>query len=70
MAWLLNVTNFFTNQKTSPVTLSVGGNIKQILTILLSIVLFGNRISPMGAIGIATTVVGAIIYSVVDHKKM
>jgi drug/metabolite transporter (DMT)-like permease len=69
MAWLLNVTNFYTNQKTSPVTLTVGGNVKQILTILLSIVIFDTQISFTGALGIAVTVVGAMAYSFVNLKK-
>jgi uncharacterized membrane protein len=69
MAWLLNVTNFYTNQKTSPVTLTVGGNVKQILTILLSIVIFDTQISLTGALGIAVTVVGAMAYSFVNLKK-
>jgi len=68
MAWLLNITNFFTNQKTSPVTLTVGGNVKQILTILLSIAIFNTRVSFMGALGILVTVAGAILYSIVNHK--
>lgn len=69
MAWMLNVTNFFTNQKTSPVTLTVGGNVKQILTILLSIAIFRTHITFMGALGILTTVAGAMVYSFVNHNK-
>lgn len=69
MAWLLNITNFFTNQKTSPVTLTVGGNVKQILTILLSIAIFNTHVSFMGALGILVTVAGAILYSIVNHNK-
>jgi drug/metabolite transporter (DMT)-like permease len=69
IAWLLNITNFFTNQKTSPVTLTVGGNVKQILTILLSIVIFSTQVTLMGALGILVTVMGAVVYSIVNHNK-
>jgi uncharacterized membrane protein len=47
----------------------VGGNVKQILTILLSIVIFRTQVSFMGALGILVTVIGAVVYSIVNHNK-
>eukprot|EP01089_Gocevia_fonbrunei_P006908 TRINITY_DN1791_c0_g1_i2.p1 TRINITY_DN1791_c0_g1~~TRINITY_DN1791_c0_g1_i2.p1 ORF type:complete len:255 (-),score=30.40 TRINITY_DN1791_c0_g1_i2:43-807(-) len=62
MACLLNVTNFYANLKTSPVALTVGGNVKQVLTIILSILIFKNVVSTMGAVGMFITIIGAICY--------
>jgi drug/metabolite transporter (DMT)-like permease len=70
LAWLMNVTNFFTNQKTSPITLTVGGNVKQILTIIISIIIFKNVVTGTGALGIAVTIFGAGIYSYVSYNKL
>jgi len=70
MAFLLNVTNFFTNQKTSPLTLTVGGNVKQVLTIVLSIVIFQNPVTLLSSIGMIVTLVGAAIYSAVKYKQL
>ncbi|KAL6049632.1 Integral membrane protein [Balamuthia mandrillaris] len=69
MAFLLNVTNFYTNQLTSPLTLTVAGNVKQIITIILSIVIFQNIVTATSGIGMVITIFGAAIYSYLSYKK-
>ena len=40
IACVLNITSFYANQKTNALTMSVAGNVKQVLSILLSIFIF------------------------------
>jgi drug/metabolite transporter (DMT)-like permease len=68
-AFLLNVSNFYTNQKTSALTVTVIGNIKHIVTIVLSIIIFGTPLTLLNITGTAITVIGAFIYSLVELNK-
>jgi drug/metabolite transporter (DMT)-like permease len=69
MAFLLNYSNFMTTKKTSALTVTVAGNVKHILTIVLSIVVFQNPISFMNGLGTVITLVGAILYSGYDYAR-
>lgn len=71
MAFALNVVSFQTNKVAGALTVSVCGNVKQTLTILLGIVLFNVTVGPLNAIGMLVTVFGAAWYSKVelDTKK-
>jgi len=66
-ALFLNVTNFFTNQQTSPLAMSIGGNIKQVTTVLLSLIIFQISVNATSILGIAVTLSGACLYSLVKH---
>lgn len=70
-AFLLNVVSFQTNKAAGALTMSVCGNVKQCMTILLGIVLFAVDVSPMNGLGMMITVAGAAWYSKVelDRKK-
>lgn len=71
MAFALNVVSFQTNRIVGALAVTVCGNVKQALTILLGIVLFSVPISLMNAIGMVITMVGAAWFSKVelDSKK-
>jgi len=69
IAFLLNVTNFFTNQTTSPLILSVSGNVKQCVSILVGIVLFNEDIHLTNATGIMITMLGTIWFSYVRLQE-
>jgi hypothetical protein len=66
LAFMLNVTSFQTNKLAGGLTLSVCGNLKQCLTILLGIVLFNVRVSPENGAGMLVTLFGAAWYSKVE----
>jgi drug/metabolite transporter (DMT)-like permease len=68
MAFFLNVTNFFFTKLTSALTVTIVGNCKHVVTILLSIAIFRNPVSLLNAIGIFVTIVGAASYSAVDYR--
>ncbi|XP_063900054.1 uncharacterized protein LOC135119581 [Zophobas morio] len=69
MAFSLNIANFFTNRVVSPLTLTVAGNLKQVLTILLSIFIFSTKITPLNGIGIFVTILGGADYNRFFQKQ-
>lgn len=71
VAFALNMISFLTNKATSALTITVCGNVKQVLTIGLGIVLFNVPVGWLNAVGTLTTVAGAIWYSKIelDNKR-
>ncbi|KAF2096222.1 TPT-domain-containing protein [Rhizodiscina lignyota] len=66
LAFLLNITSFQTNKLAGALTISVCGNIKQCLTILLGIVLFNVKVGPLNGAGMVVALAGAAWYSKVE----
>ena len=66
MAFLLNLISFSANKKVGALTMTVAGNVKQILTILLGILLWNIPIGLVNALGISLTLVGGAIYAYVS----
>jgi hypothetical protein len=66
LAFVLNVSSFSANKNTGAVTMTVCGNVKQCLTILLGILIFGVRVSGMNGVGMLITLGGAVWYSVIE----
>lgn len=62
MAFLLNFSNFMLTKKTSALSVTVAGNVKHVVTILLSVAIFRNQISLLNGIGSAVAVMGAAFY--------
>ncbi|KAF2208929.1 hypothetical protein CERZMDRAFT_48365 [Cercospora zeae-maydis SCOH1-5] len=71
MAFGLNLVSFQTNKVAGALTISVCGNVKQCLTILLGIVLFNVQVGIVNGIGMLIASAGAAYYSKVelDRKK-
>jgi len=69
MAFALNIVSFQTNKVAGALTVSVCGNLKQTLTILLGIFLFAVRVTPLNGVGMLVTVVGAGWYSKVELDR-
>lgn len=66
LAFVLNVTSFQTNKLAGALTLSVCGNLKQCLTVLLGVVLFNVHVGLLNGAGMLITLVGAACYSKVE----
>ncbi|KAI5263826.1 TPT-domain-containing protein [Aureobasidium subglaciale] len=66
LAFLLNVTSFQTNKLAGALTLSVCGNVKQVLTVVLGIVVWDLVVRPMNALGMVVALAGAAWYSKVE----
>jgi len=62
IAFLLNVCNFLVTKYTSAVTLQVLGNVKVVISIGVSLLIFRNPLSPWSALGCATTLGGVWLY--------
>lgn len=63
MAFFLNMVSFQANKLAGALTMSVCGNVKQCMTILLGIVLFSVQVTPLNGIGMLIALGGAAWYS-------
>jgi len=64
-SFFLNLTNFTANQKTSPLTMSLTANLKQVLLVLVSLAMFGeSTVSFINVCGVVLTLGGMFIYSI------
>ncbi|KAM3516209.1 hypothetical protein MY11210_000231 [Beauveria gryllotalpidicola] len=71
LAFLLNISSFNTNKLAGALTMTVCGNLKQCLTVLLGIFIFNVDIDLLKGTGMAITMLGAAVYSKaeLDNKK-
>ena len=65
VAFLLNGATFLAIKRTSPLTYTVAGNFKVILSIGLSVALFGNPFHLINAVGCLIAVLGVLWYNLV-----
>lgn len=65
-AFLLNIVGFQANKMAGALTITVCGNVKQALTIMLGIVLFHVQVGLLNAVGMLITLGGAAWYSQVE----
>ncbi|KAM7186791.1 Triose-phosphate Transporter family domain containing protein [Rhypophila sp. PSN 637] len=68
LAFFLNVSSFSTNKVAGALTMTVCGNIKQCLTVLLGIVLFGVKVGFLNGLGMVIAMAGAAWYSAVELR--
>lgn len=71
LAFLLNISSFNTNKVAGALTMTVCGNLKQCLTVVLGIFLFNVTVEWLNGAGMGVTMIGAAIYSKaeLDNKK-
>ena len=63
VAFLLNLSQFVVTKRTSAVTLQVLGNVKVVLSIGVSLLIFGNPVSMWSAAGCVITLAGVAAYN-------
>jgi len=68
LAFFLNFSNFMFTKHTSPLTVTIAGNVKQVLTILLSVIIFQSPLTMINLTGTIIAVVGAMSYSYVQYQ--
>jgi hypothetical protein len=66
LAFLLNVCSFSANKVAGALTMTVCGNVKQCITVLLGIVLFNVTVGVLNGLGMLITLAGAAWYSAVE----
>lgn len=66
IAFVLNISSFQTNKVTGALTITVCGNLKQILTVLLGILIFNVKIGAINGMGMVVAIVGGAYYSKVE----
>ncbi|KAI8888952.1 TPT-domain-containing protein [Backusella circina FSU 941] len=69
IAFALNVVSFTANKKTSALTMTVAGNVKQVLSIILAVVIFNLNINKTNAFGIILTLVGGAWYGYAEMSQ-
>lgn len=62
MAFFLNWVSFTANKKTSALTMTVAGNVKQAMSILFAMYIFTTPLTTMNVLGILMTLVGGALY--------
>lgn len=67
LAYLTNLTNFLVTKHTSALTLQVLGNAKGAVAAVVSVLVFKNPVTAMGAFGFAVTIGGVVLYG--EAKK-
>ncbi|EFA85982.1 hypothetical protein PPL_01215 [Heterostelium album PN500] len=68
IAFLLNVFTFLVIKYTSPLTYTVSGNLKVVLSITISILIFKNEVNFLNAIGCGIAIIGVIWYSQIRYE--
>lgn len=68
LAFALNVSSFTANKAAGALTMTVCGNVKQCLTVLLGIVFFHVTIGPLNGLGMLVSLAGAAWYSMVELR--
>lgn len=69
LAFFLNWVSFTANAKTSALSMTVAGNVKQALLIILAIYIFNTHISSLNFLGIVITVAGGCWYSILKYRN-
>ena len=69
VSFTLNISSFYTNKMTSALTLTVLGNMKQILVIFLSITYNNDFINSQKFLGIILVLLGGTLYSVIGYHE-
>ncbi|KAJ1896710.1 hypothetical protein LPJ66_003827 [Kickxella alabastrina] len=69
VAFVLNIVSFTASRGTSALAMTVAGNVKVVLTVVLGCLLFGVSLSLISVVGMVVTLAGGIAYSAVRLRE-
>mmetsp|Transcript_1335 Transcript_1335/g.2532 ORF Transcript_1335/g.2532 Transcript_1335/m.2532 type:complete len:354 (-) Transcript_1335:561-1622(-) len=69
-ALALNYASFKFSQATSALTVCLAGNMRDVCTIGLSVLIFQNQISPVNALGICMAITGSALYGYMQYLEV
>eukprot|EP01104_Vermistella_antarctica_P007158 TRINITY_DN1790_c0_g1_i1.p1 TRINITY_DN1790_c0_g1~~TRINITY_DN1790_c0_g1_i1.p1 ORF type:complete len:360 (-),score=29.52 TRINITY_DN1790_c0_g1_i1:67-1080(-) len=69
LAFALNVTQFLAIAKTSPLTFTVAGNLKVVISISLSVFIFQNQVTVWNGVGCAVALGGVMWYNRIRYQE-
>eukprot|EP01097_Dermamoeba_algensis_P006080 TRINITY_DN3834_c0_g1_i2.p1 TRINITY_DN3834_c0_g1~~TRINITY_DN3834_c0_g1_i2.p1 ORF type:complete len:249 (-),score=50.24 TRINITY_DN3834_c0_g1_i2:189-935(-) len=69
IAFLLNISTFYAIANTSPLTFTIAGNFKVILSIVFSVMIFKNEITLLNACGCAVALFGVAWYNQIKYEE-
>eukprot|EP01103_Thecamoeba_quadrilineata_P003284 TRINITY_DN13078_c0_g1_i1.p1 TRINITY_DN13078_c0_g1~~TRINITY_DN13078_c0_g1_i1.p1 ORF type:complete len:325 (-),score=38.36 TRINITY_DN13078_c0_g1_i1:79-1053(-) len=69
IAFWLNIMNLLVTKYTSALTLQVLGNVKVVLSIIVSVLIFQNRVSFLAWVGCVITLLGGQFYSTLNKRN-
>lgn len=70
VAFLVNLTNFLATFHTTPLTVTIVGCVKQVVTIGLSVLIFDKRLTVLNICGIALTTAGSLWYGLLKSRRV
>ncbi|KAF8710844.1 TPT protein, partial [Rhizoctonia solani] len=69
VAFCMTLAEFYIIQRTGMVPMSVAGIFKEVTTISLSAIVFGDRLNEMNIIGVGVTILGIALFTYHKYKK-
>ena len=69
LSFSLNVTSFIANKITSPLTLCIAANVKQVLLVCFGTLYFGDHVSLINGLGIIIVIAGSFKYGLVSLSE-